>query len=111
MNEVDRYRWGDRGMRVGGGRNHAGAEKYAQSGFPTVFNRWREGEHLAGAGVEEDAGRILQTVISSHVCVPVVAVGGIEGSTQLRVTLYSQDGSTRKELPGLAFPRKPDAVP
>src|ERR1700733_8516846 len=83
VDEVDRYRRGDRGMRIVGGWNDAGTDEHAQVGFPTVFNRWRKSEHLARSGVQLDAGWILcaveiRNVISGCVGVGVVAVRGVE---------------------------------
>jgi hypothetical protein len=73
--EVDRHRRGDRGVRVVAGGNHACAEEYAQIGFPTVFDRWREGEHLAGAGVQLDAIEIMNVISKSKSCCPSRSVG------------------------------------
>ena len=56
MNEVDRHCRGDRGSCIVAGGNHSDAEQHAQIGFSIVFDRWREGEHLAGAGIHLDAG-------------------------------------------------------
>src|SRR5882724_10926999 len=64
-------------MRIVAGGNHARTQEYAQIGFPTVFDRRREGEYLARAGVQMDAV-VIQNVISGRARVAIVSVCGVE---------------------------------
>src|SRR5258708_367231 len=74
----------------------------------------------ANASLEPESSRMLGgfcTRSGSRVSYPVARVLPLwryvasSASTHLRVRLYSKDASTKRELPGFAYPRKPAPVP